>query len=114
MSNASFFFGTLCPILGTVISTLQHSVGILVVRICRRNGSLGVANPVPWSVSLVCCITWVVYGVMIRDFKRCVLLGSSDVPVAMLSEIMNAAPNKLCYIHLAHAGGRAERTGDET
>ena len=68
MSNASFFFGTICPILGTVISTLQHSLGILVIRICRRNGSLGVANPVPWSVSLVCCITWVVYGVMIRDF----------------------------------------------
>ena len=70
-----FFFGTICPTLGVIISNIQLASPFKAVLECRKAQSLGPLNPVPLAVSFVNLFGIVVYGGIINDMF--ILLGVS-------------------------------------
>lgn len=59
--------GTVCPILGVVLSTFQYSSFIKVMLEARRMKDLGPINPVPLVLTFLVCVIYVIYGVMLGN-----------------------------------------------
>ena len=65
--DTDFILNQVCPIVGVVLSTCQLSSSIKVILQARRDQDLGVINPYPLVVSLVCCISWFLYGLLLGN-----------------------------------------------
>ena len=65
--DQAYFFNTVCPALGVVVSNVQLASPFKAVMQCRKKESLGPLNPIPLAVSFVNLIGWVLYSVAIND-----------------------------------------------
>jgi hypothetical protein len=62
MSVRDVFFNVVCPTLGVVIALTMFLTPMRSVVQARRDKSLGELNPVPWAVTFVNCMGWVIYA----------------------------------------------------
>lgn len=62
-----YFFTTVCPSLGVVISSIQLASPFVAVLACRRSSDLGPLNPVPLAVSFVNLFGWAIYATCLND-----------------------------------------------
>jgi uncharacterized protein with PQ loop repeat len=58
----AFILEKVCPVVGVILSTLQFTSGLKAVLEARRVQDLGSVNPTPLVVSLMCCLSWFIYG----------------------------------------------------
>lgn len=58
----------LIPCIGLVICYIMWVAPAKAVMEVRRSESMGTLNPIPFPVTMMNCIGWVVYGCMIRDY----------------------------------------------
>lgn len=65
--DQAYFFTTVCPAVGVVVSNVQLASPFKAVMQCRKKQSLGPLNPIPLAVSFVNLIGWVIYAVAIND-----------------------------------------------
>ncbi|KAJ1440578.1 hypothetical protein B484DRAFT_322949, partial [Ochromonadaceae sp. CCMP2298] len=61
------FWGTVCPILGVVVSNMQVIPPLNAALICRKARSMGCLNATPWAMGFVNCCGWLLYGCMLGD-----------------------------------------------
>ena len=62
-----FFFATICPTLGMIISNLQLASPFKAVLECRKRQNLGPLNPVPLAISFVNLIGVIIFGSALKD-----------------------------------------------
>lgn len=62
MSVRDVFFNIVCPTLGVIIALTMFSTPMRSVLRARREKALGDLNPVPWVVTFVNCMGWVIYA----------------------------------------------------
>eukprot|EP00428_Durinskia_dybowskii_P075837 CAMPEP_0170400168 /NCGR_PEP_ID=MMETSP0117_2-20130122/24356_1 /TAXON_ID=400756 /ORGANISM="Durinskia baltica, Strain CSIRO CS-38" /LENGTH=496 /DNA_ID=CAMNT_0010656903 /DNA_START=29 /DNA_END=1519 /DNA_ORIENTATION=+ len=68
----SSVLATLVPAVAVILSNIQLASPLKAVLICRRLNELGSMNPVPWGVSFINCIGYMLYGTLIKDpFVMC-------------------------------------------
>jgi hypothetical protein len=61
------FWGTVCPILGVVVSNMQVIPPLNAALICRKARNMGCLNATPWAMGFVNCCGWLLYGCMLGD-----------------------------------------------
>ena len=66
--TSGVFFSVALPTIGVILSTIQLAVPFATILECRKQGTIGPLNPVPWVSSWINCFGWMVYGVVIQDF----------------------------------------------
>jgi solute carrier family 50 (sugar transporter) len=67
MANTELLLKVVLPCVGVCFSTIQLAVPFATVLECRKQGTIGPLNPVPWVSSFIYCSGWVVYSAMIKD-----------------------------------------------
>jgi solute carrier family 50 protein (sugar transporter) len=56
------------PILGFLIANAMFFSGVPGMLRCKRDGSLGDMNPLPFPVVLANCVSWIIYSILIEDY----------------------------------------------
>ena len=68
------------PIMGFILANVMFFSGVPGMLRCKRLGSLGDMNPLPFPVVLANCISWIIYSILIEDY----FLFFSNAPGAMV------------------------------
>lgn len=68
------------PIMGFVLANAMFFSGVPAMLRCKRLGSLGDMNPLPFPVVLANCVSWIIYSILIEDY----FLFFSNAPGAMV------------------------------
>lgn len=67
MSAKDIILKLVCPILGLCITTVMWSSPMKVILEIRRTRNLGTTNPLPFVVTILNCIGWVIYSCLRKD-----------------------------------------------
>ena len=68
------------PIMGFILANVMFFSGVPGMLRCKRAGTLGDMNPLPFPVIWANCVGWILYSVLIRDY----FLFFSNAPGAMV------------------------------
>ncbi len=67
MSTKDIILKLVCPILGLCITTVMWSSPMKVILQIRNSRELGDTNPLPFVVTILNCIGWVIYSCLRKD-----------------------------------------------
>ena len=110
MSLQTIILEYVCPALGTLFANLMWMAPIASVReaISIRH-SLGVLNPIPWSMMLGNCVGWVAYSFIVKDFWPLI----ANAPGVVIAVWLNMSAAKLCYYDQLKYSKRTSQIANE-